>query len=53
MNMSNRSLEDWPSVVTKASPNIFLIILAISKAEEDAKEERDCEEHSNRSLLSN
>ena len=52
MNTSDRSLKDMPSVVTKASPNISLVIPGYSMesmVKEDAKEEGDCEECSQRS----
>ena len=41
MNTGNGSLKNRPSIVTKASPNISLIV-------DDAEEERDCEERSKR-----
>ena len=49
INTTDGSLEDGSSRVTTASPNIFLIIPAISIVKEDAEEDDDCKEHSKKS----
>ena len=47
VNTSDRSLQDMPSIVTKAPTNIFSSFRAISTGfivEEDTEEEGECEE---------
>ena len=50
MNTSNGSLKNRPRIVTKASPNFPSSFRAISKVDDDAEEERDCEERLKRSV---
>ena len=44
MNTSNGSSKKRPSIVTKASPNFLSSFNAISKVDDNAEEETDCEE---------